>query len=99
MFVHTVFFWCKKGTPPSAIERLEGDCRELLARVATVRQLWAGVPAGTPRDVVDNTYDVGLTVVFDDRAGHDVYQADPLHQQFIARHKAIWQRIVVHDFE
>ena len=39
----------------------------------------------TPRDVVDNSYDVGLCVVLDDSAGHDVYQEHPLHKEFIAQ--------------
>ena len=44
----------------------------------------------TPRDVVDNSYDVGLCVVLDDDAGHDVYQEPHLHKEFIARNKANW---------
>lgn len=39
----------------------------------------------TPREVVDNSYVVGLTVILDDTAGHDVYQEHPLHKDFGAR--------------
>ena len=58
----------------------------------------AGRPAMTPRDVVDNSYDVGLCVVLDDAAGHDVYQDHPLHKEFIARNKPNWKRVQVYDF-
>ena len=63
MFVHTVYFWLKEGTPAAARDQLVSDCREYLGKIPTVRQLMAGVPAMTPRDVVDNSYGVGLTVV------------------------------------
>ena len=53
----------------------------------------------TPREVVDNSYDVGLCVVLDDSAGHDVYQVHPLHNEFIARNKENWARVQVYDFK
>ncbi len=98
MFIHTVYFWLRPGTPPAARDRLIRDCREFLGRIPTVRQLWAGPPAMTPRDVVDNSYAVGLTVVLNDRTGHDIYQAHPLHEEFIRRNKTHWQRVQVYDF-
>ena len=52
----------------------------------------------TPRDVVDNSYAVGLLTVFKDRAGHDAYQTHPTHMDFINRNKANWERVQVYDF-
>jgi hypothetical protein len=98
MFVHTVYFWLNEGTPETAREQLIQDCRTLLPQVPSVHSLWAGAPAGTPRDVVDNSYGVGLTVLFDDAAGHDVYQDHPLHCEFIERNKAHWRRVQVYDY-
>jgi hypothetical protein len=98
MFVHTVFFYMKPQTPPAAVDQLVADCRGLLGKIPSVRHIWAGVPANTPRDVVDNSYGVGLTVAFDDRAGHDLYQDHPLHLDFIARNKAHWDRVRVFDY-
>ena len=97
-FVHTVYFWLKEGTPDSARDQLVSDCGEILSKIETVRHLWSGAPAQTPRDVVDNSYGMGLTVVFDDRAGHDAYQDDPLHDEFIKRNKAHWERVQVYDY-
>ncbi len=97
MFVHTVYFWLKRGAPAEARDRLVRDCVEFLGKVPTVRHLWAGPPAMTPRPVVDNTFDVGLSVVLDDRAGHDVYQEHALHKEFIARNQEHWQRVQVYD--
>ena len=98
MFIHTVYFWLKPGTPAAARQQLIDDCVAYLGKVPTVRQLFAGVPANTPREVVDNSYGVGLTVVLDDVAGHDVYQEHPLHKEFIARNKEHWQRVQIYDY-
>ena len=99
MFIHTVYFWMQEGAPAAAREQLVNDCRTYLAKIPTVRHLWAGVPAMTPRDVVDNSYAVGLTVVLDDDAGHDVYQIHELHKEFIARNKPNWKRVQIYDFK
>ncbi len=98
MFIHTVFFWMKPGSTEAAKQQLIADARLYLGNVPTVRQLWAGPPAMTPREVVDNSYDVGLTVVMDDVAGHDVYQAHEQHKVFIERNKEHWQRVQIYDF-
>ena len=97
MFIHTVYFWLKENTPEPAREQLVNDCRAYLGRIPTVRHLWSGRPAMTPRDVVDNSYGVGLTVVMDDRNGHDIYQQHELHKEFIARNKQHWQRVQIYD--
>ena len=99
MFVHTVLFWMNQGTPDAASKQLVDDCQQLLSKIPTVRQLWSGRPAMTPRDVVDNSYDVGVCVVLDDDAAHEVYQKHELHLQFIARNKQHWKRVQVYDFK
>jgi hypothetical protein len=98
MFTHVVFFWLKPGTSEAARQQTIDGCNEYLARIPGVRHLWAGKPAMTPRDVVDNSYQVGLCVVFDDRAAHDLYQEHPLHKEFIEKNKMHWQRVQVYDF-
>jgi hypothetical protein len=99
MFIHHVYFWLKADAPASAKDQLVADCRAFLGRIPKVQHLWVGPPAMTPRDVVDNSYAVGLAVVLPDKAAHDVYQGHPLHLEFIARNKAHWERVRVFDFE
>ena len=98
MFIHHVYFWLKKETPATAREQLIADGRSLLGEIPRVRHLWVGSPAMTPRDVVDNSYDVGLCVILDDSAAHDVYQTHAKHLEFIGRNKAHWERVRVYDF-
>jgi hypothetical protein len=71
---------------------------EYLGKVPSVKSLWVGMPAMTPREVVDNSYGVGLTVALEDSNGHDVYQEHPLHKEFIARNKAHWERVQIYDY-
>jgi hypothetical protein len=99
MFIHVVYFWIKPGAPDGARSKLVEDCRKYLGKIPTVRHMWTGRPAMTPREVVDNSYDVGLCVVLDDSPGHDVYQEHPLHKEFIARNREHWKRVQVYDFK
>jgi hypothetical protein len=98
MFIHVVLFWLKPDAPAGARDQLLRDCHELLAKIPGLTVFDAGLPAMTPRDVVDNSYAVGLLTGFADRGGHDAYQSHPLHLQFIAQNKANWARVQVYDF-
>ena len=98
MFIHVVYFWMKPGTSDAQRAQTVADAKSYLSKIPTVRHLWTGRPAMTPRDVVDNSYDVGLCVILDDPAGHDVYQEHELHLEFIGRNKESWTRVQVDDF-
>ena len=97
MLVHTVFFWMKKNAPKSAAKQTIQDALKYL-NTPTVKNLWAGAPAKTEaRDVINSTYDVGLTVTFDSVADHDAYQVAPRHEQFVEECKPGWASVRVFD--
>lgn len=98
MFTHVVLFWVKKDSPANARQQLLDDCTALLSKIPSIKFIDAGRPAMTPRDVVDNSYDVGLVTVFADKEGHDAYQVHELHLEFVARNKPHFERIQVYDF-
>ena len=98
-FVHTVLFWFNETADEDAKRRLVNDCKTLLGSISTVKFLAVGPPAGTPRGVVDNCYDVGLVVHFEDQAGHDHYQTDQKHFDFIERNQKTWRRVQVYDIQ
>jgi hypothetical protein len=99
MLVHSVFFWMKKNAPKGAAKQTIQDALKYL-KSPTVKQMWAGPPAKTgAREVVNATYDAGLTVIFESVADHDAYQEDPQHQVFIKRNKKNWLRVEVYDFQ
>jgi dienelactone hydrolase len=98
MFVHVVLFWLKKDAPADTKQKMIADAETQLKQIPGVRHIWAGRPAMTPRPVVDNSYDVGLCVIYDDKAAHDAYQTHDLHTQFGANYKAHWEKVLVYDF-
>ncbi len=96
MFVHAVYFWLKDDLAP---DRRTGFAEALrgLTSIESVRHGFVGVPAATDRPVIDRSYSYALTVVFDDQAGHDRYQVDPIHERFVEQYKDCWERIVIYD--
>lgn len=95
--IHQVFFWLKR--PGSAADRdaLATGLRTL-AKIKQIRSLQVGIPASTEkRDVVDSSFDISETMLFDSLADQKTYQDHPLHQQFIAQHAHLWSKVVVYD--
>ncbi len=94
--IHTVFFWFNEGVTE---EQKNGFIEGLqsLKDVETVRNFYIGPPAGTPREVVDNSYEYALILHFDDKAGQDAYQEHPIHQAFVQGQEGVWERVQVYD--
>ena len=70
MHVHNVYFWLKQDLDREAVAAFEQGLAEL-ARDPEIKSGYFGRPAGTERDVVENSYDYGLVFAFEDRAAHD----------------------------
>jgi hypothetical protein len=97
LLAHNVFFSLHDASP-AARERLAEACRRYLAPHAGVVFFAVGARAEElRRDVNDLDFDVGLHVVFADRAAHDAYQATAEHQRFIAEQRDNWKRVRVFD--
>ncbi len=96
-FIHMVYFWLANPGSEDDTSILLAGINQHLSGIPGVLYLGAGIPAGTDRDVVDNSYGVGLAVGFADAAAHDVYQDHPDHLAFIAACKHVWSRVQVYD--
>ncbi len=95
--VHHVLFWLKRPDSQEDRDQLIEGIRSLAA-IETVRGVHVGVPADTlARDVVDGSWSVSEILYFDDAAGQDAYQVDPLHTAFVEGHSHLWERVVVYD--
>lgn len=95
-FVHQVFFWLHQ---PETDLQGQLEAISALGKLDGVRDFSVGVPAQTPaRDVVDHSYQISLTVYFDDLASHHLYQKDPKHLDFIEKNKSKWRKVLVYDF-
>lgn len=95
--IHSVFFWLNEDiSEEDHTAFLEGV--NSLREVGSIRRCYIGPPAPTEeRGVVDNSYSYALLVHFDDVAGHDAYQIDPIHLKFVEDHKDKWTKVVVYD--
>lgn len=97
MLVHAVYFCLKPSLDEAQRAAFRRDLEALLG-IATVRFGHVGTPAATEdRPVVERGYDYGLVVAFDDLAGHDAYQVDPLHAAFLERHQHQWDTLRIYD--
>lgn len=97
-FLHVVHFWLKDGiTDDDRRSVLEG--MRALADSPNVARMSVRVPAGTPREVVDNSYDYQLVCEFDSSELHNAYQSpdDRAHQHFIDHYKQHWQKVRIYD--
>ena len=97
MFTHCVFFWLKSDISAQERVSFERGLASLLGISSVVRGSF-GVPAATDRPVVERSYSYGLTVCFENLAGHDAYQVDAIHHAFLEQCSQLWSRVQVYDF-
>ena len=95
-FVHTVFFWMKEDLSKEEAQFFEEGMEKLGATPSILSYKW-GKPAGTPRDVVDNSYSYAWIVDFASSEDQDAYQDDPIHLEFIEQCKNLWTKVQVYD--
>jgi hypothetical protein len=99
MFSHVVIFWTDPNNP-KAVDELIAGANKYLKPIPGIFQYQAGRMATSQRPVVDQTYQVGLNLLFPDKKTQDDYQVHPLHVEFLERvFKKLCTRVVVYDFE
>jgi hypothetical protein len=96
---HNVYFTLNDNSP-AAKKTLIDACRAYL----TDHPGMVSFACGTLREdhvrpVNDRDWDIGLHIVFTDKAAHDRYQASPRHHQFVAESEGNWKRARVFDTE
>ena len=89
----------KQGVP-DAEDKLIAGAKEFLEPIPGVLHFHIGKMAPSHRDVVDQSYQVALNLVFPDKATQDAYQQDPSHLEFVEKaFKPNCERVVVYDFQ
>jgi hypothetical protein len=98
--VHVVVLKLKSDSSSGEAQSVIDDTYSQLAKIKTVRAVWAGRPSpkGTP-NVAATDYTVALVFLFDDAAGLKTYLNDPVHTKFVDKHLKLWETPVVYDFE
>ena len=98
MFSHVVIFWTDPAKP-SAPDEVIASAQKYLAPIPGVMNFNLGKMARSHRDVVDQSYQVGLSIQFESKKAQDDYQDHPMHLEFVDQCKALWTKVVVYDFE
>ncbi|QHS61743.1 Dabb family protein [Chitinophaga agri] len=98
MFVHVVNFWLKPGLSEEDIKQFEEGVQSLKA-IESLVMFNVGKPAATDRPVIDKSYSYCELTVFNDEAGHDVYQQHPIHLAFVENCKHLWEKVLIYDSE
>jgi hypothetical protein len=97
MIAHNVYFSLKDGSP-EARKKLVDACKKYLTKHPGEVFFAAGILAqDLDRPVNDRDFDVGLHIVFKDRASHDKYQDAERHKQFIEENRDNWKKVRVFD--
>lgn len=98
MFVHVVNFWLKPGLSEEDIRKFEEGVQSLKV-IESLVMFNVGKPATTDRPVIDKSYSYCELTVFNDEAGHDVYQTHPVHLAFVENCKHLWEKVLIYDSE
>jgi hypothetical protein len=98
MFIHNVYFWLKSGLTQAEVDAFEKSALTLTS-IPSVRYGWVSKPASTDRPVIDRSYSYALTTIFEDSAGHDLYQVHPVHDAFREQCAQYWNQVRVYDSE
>ncbi len=94
-FIHHVFFWLQENNDSNREQLIQG--LKKLSSAQIIKQFHIGVPAGTNRDVVENTYSVSWMILFDTAADQESYQVDPMHMDFVKECSHLWKKVTVFD--
>ena len=95
-FVHTVFFWLKNSENAADKAQLRAEMHTLTG-ISEIKTAYIGEPAATNRGVIDASYTLSLTFIFDTKEDEAVYQTHPIHLAFVEACKHLWERVVVYD--
>lgn len=94
---HMVYFTLKDNSPAEQ-QKLVDACHKYLTKHTGEVFFRAGSRGiEFKRSVNDLDFDVSLLIVFQDKAGHDAYEAAPRHKQFIEENKGNWKKVRVFD--
>ena len=99
MFSHVVIFWTDPEKPEAVADLLAG-AEKYLRPIPGTLAFHCGKMMGSPRPVVDQSYQVALNIMFADKQAQDDYQVHPLHIEFVEKaFKPNCTKVLVYDFE
>jgi quinol monooxygenase YgiN len=99
MLAHNVYFTLIDNSEAARRTLLDACLKYLVDHPGVVSFACGTLAADHARPVNDRDWDVGLHIVFADKAAHDQYQASAAHHQFVAETRGNWKNSRVFDTE
>lgn len=94
---HIVLIWLKRPGNAADRQALLAATNDLRA-IPGIKFLDAGTPLASERPIVDDSFDIGLTMRFDSVKSLRAYESDPRHVKKVTEVlKPLTQKIVVYD--
>ena len=93
MFSHIVIWWTDPRTPEAADQMISG-VEKYLRPLPGILNLHVGKMIWSQRPCVDKTYQVGMTILFQDKAAHDEYMKHPMHGEFV---RECFEKLCIQD--
>lgn len=96
-FTHVVYFYLNNPDNPEDRSAFENSLKKFLDNSLYAKTKFIGIPAETPRNVVDNSYTYSLILTFPSKEIQDKYQEEPAHLVFIEESSHLWKKVQVYD--
>ena len=96
-FTHVVYFWLNEPENTDDRAAFEKSLKTFLDHSLYAKTCFIGVPANTPREVVDNSYTYSLILTFPSKEIQDKYQTEKAHLKFIEESENLWKKVQVYD--
>jgi hypothetical protein len=96
---HVVLCWLKEPGNSAQRKQLIKQTR-LLRRIPGVRELRVGESIASDRAIVDDSFDIGIVMTFDNEADMNWYLQHPQHRWAVKEHiLPLTRKILVYDFK
>ncbi|MFT6052046.1 MAG: hypothetical protein ACI9B9_001692 [Halioglobus sp.] len=94
---HIALVWLSDSAPEDAAETMI-EAATTLSQIPGVHDLNVGYALSSERDIVDDSFAVGISIRFRSQESLEAYLIHPLHIDYVARHiKPYSSRLQVYD--
>ncbi len=96
--VHIVFIWLKEPGNEGHIKQIIVETERLKA-ISEIQALRVGKSIPSNRNIVDDSFDVGITMTFDDKDDMERYLEHPKHKHVVETVlRPLARKVLVYDF-
>ena len=97
--VHIVLVWLKEPHNEQHVQKII-EATQQLKEIKELKQLRVGESISSDRKIVDDSFDIGIYMIFDDTKAMNRYLIHPKHKEKVKNIiKPLSKKIRVHDFD